>query len=409
MSELEQAFIGSLISKPENIVYAVQSLKDGDLKSTNAMFTFAAIEELFKKNESVDIVTVSEKVNGSCNLSWIAGSTDIGIPQNFKRYLRLITEAGKKRRISEKLKAISADIKTFDSDIILDDILTLYNQENFKQKEYSPAKSIERFDSFVKRNKELGNIGHLTGFSFLDDLRQFYCPNHCWVIGGNPGAGKTMLVIEMLNRMSRRIKKLVFETEMTEEQLVMRSLANKTGVRTYDIMMGRATNEIADRIEREKKNIASGNTYIYDDIRSIEDIEAECLRHDYQGGVDIVVIDYVQDLRIKGTSDEYASQTAIAERLQELMKRLRATGIFFSQLPNEEKTKDSGGLRFKGSGKWYEIADVGVRILTDPQNKRHRMWSQRKHRHGAELQQMFLFNEQYTGITDILHEKNEVY
>ena len=408
MSELEQAFIGALISKPENIVHT-SPLRDGDLVSQNARLSFEAINDLFRNNEPIDIVTVAKKLNGSCNMAWIAGSTDVGTPHNFKRYLKLITEEGKKRRISEKLRSISSEVKTFDSEIILSDLLELYNQENFKQKEYSPQKSIERFNAFVKRNVEQGNIGHLTGFDFLDNQRQFYCPCHCWVIGGNPGAGKTALVIEMLNRMSNRLKKLVFETEMSEEQLILRSLANKTGIRQYDLMMDRMQNELKDRVEREKEKIAKGNTYIYEDIRFIEDIEAECMKHSYQGGVDIVMIDYVQDLKVRGINDEYASQTEIASRVQELMKRLRATGIFFSQLPNEEKTKDSGGLRFKGSGKWYEIADVGVRLLSDPENKMQRMWAQRKHRHGPELRQVLRFSENYTSIRDILHHNNEVY
>jgi replicative DNA helicase len=138
----------------------------------------------------------------------------------------------------------------------LENILFLYQREMFVGKKDPEISSVlKRFNNEVERNKNRSSMGIPTGFRFLDDLYVQYIPGHIWTIGAYTSVGKTAVMVQKLCNliaMDIDLSLLVISTEMTEQQVVARILANFTGVHSYRILSGKFRHGEEEEVERYK-------------------------------------------------------------------------------------------------------------------------------------------------------------
>jgi replicative DNA helicase len=109
------------------------------------------------------------------------------------------------------------------------------------------------------------------------------------------------------------------------------------------------------------------NLYIYDDLRSVNEIALEIKRQNMIEQVDLIVLDHLQDM--SSTNDrQYESINEICEMIKDLSIKLNIPSIIVSQLNRQgtrETTKDKFVFSFTGSGKIEQIAQVAMVILRD--------------------------------------------
>ena len=241
--------------------------------------------------------------------------------------------------------------------------------------------------------------GVRTGFYFLDEAFVRYVPGHMWLITGFTSAGKTTLAIEMLSRVNKS-RVMVISTEMTEEQLVARMVSRETGLHNQKVLSGMLEPEEYDTVLAVMARIKEQSMAIVDDRRELQEIEGIVMQQAMSGGVDVVFLDYVQQIRCKGVPrKEWGAEAA--DRIQELAKRARTCIVCFSQVSNQVGRGEVEQLEGKGAGEWAACADVGVRLRRDLKKDKYLLgFDMQKGRHYGTLQKDLQFKANFTRIDE---------
>ena len=246
---------------------------------------------------------------------------------------------------------------------------------------------LKRVNAYTKKNKERGQFGIKTGFKLHEQNYIRYVPGHIWTIGGFTSVGKTATMVQMIcNIISSGGDHsiIVISTEMTEEQVVARIIANFTGVHSMRILSGNFhTAEEEDAVAAVKSSLEGLKLTIYDDIYRLEEIETAFRKADLQGGVDVGFIDYVQNCKWPEAKSQYQEQSEMAKRFQALAKEVRATLICLSQVSNDVGRGNTDQLELKGAGEWAAVSDVGIMLNRHKTEKYKMKQTIKKNRHGA--------------------------
>lgn len=189
---------------------------------------------------------------------------------------------------------------------------------------------------------------------------------HFWVIGGFSSTGKSAFACNIaLDVLARKRSKLaIVSAEMTQEQYMTRLLAIESGIPQLDIA-NRVTLGVINPLQEAKQKLQAANLYIYDNLYTMSKIRTELQRLKNQRGIDVIILDYIQNITVTG--DEVSDAREVAIECQRLAKDLDCTMIAFSQVSNQQAQfdKDDEGSEyysFKGHGAIRDAADVAIML-----------------------------------------------
>lgn len=200
-------------------------------------------------------------------------------------------------------------------------------------------------------------------------------PGWLWVIGGFSSVGKSAVacnfILDVLANNGRQVG--VISTEMPKESYAIRLLSNLSGVPQRNIRERVALGgDAIDRLHEAEERLAGANLRIYDTIYDLKGIRATATRMSKTEGLDVLVVDFIQN--IGNTGDEVADARTTIIGLQELAKELRCTVIAFSQISNamamsQQENSGSDYYSFKGHGAIRDAADVAIMLKRDQQGQ----------------------------------------
>lgn len=202
----------------------------------------------------------------------------------------------------------------------------------------------------------------------LNSMTGGLAPGHFWVIGGFSSTGKSAfaanLVLDVLKKPDQKVA--IISAEMTQEQYIIRLLAIKSGVSQQEIS-SRVTIGITGRekVLHAREYLAEQDLFIYDNLYRLPQIRTEMQRLKNQKGLDVMVLDYIQNVSVTG--DEVKDAREVALECQRLAKDLQCTVVAFSQVSNAQARFDIEGgdedfYSFKGHGAIRDAADVAVML-----------------------------------------------
>jgi replicative DNA helicase len=191
---------------------------------------------------------------------------------------------------------------------------------------------------------------------------------------------------------------VIISTEMTEEQMVGRIVANFTGVPSVKILSGSLTASEEVEVEKCLRFISTKNLTVYDDVYTLGEIEAVFRKAELKGGVDVGFIDYVQNCQVPEAKSEYQEQSTLAKRVQKLAKDVRATIVCLSQVSNDVGRGNTSNLELKGAGEWAAVADIGIMLYRRKENKYLIKYSIKKNRHGQLHDEAFIYTSNWTRL-----------
>lgn len=405
VAETEQALIGAILQAPEKLVKVLDTVRAEDFASPVAQKVFITAVSLWKQKKTVDLVSVASV--DPTTATYLAESTSKGASIGIVDYAWQVSKAAKERRVAETLLAVINGREPIESK--LDTLLSLYQREMFVNKK-SPdiGQVLERFSHLQTRNRQTRRLGFPTGFPFLEEKYIQYIPGHIWMMGAFTSVGKTAMMVQKICNLlilDDSPSMVVISSEMTEEQLVSRILANFTGVHSYRILSGNFRQGEEEIVEEYKGLINGKQLKIYDDIYTIGDIETVFRKADLQGGVDVGWIDYVQNCSVPEAQSAYQEGAIMAKRLQQMAKDVRCTLICLSQVSNSVGRGDSDQLEYKGAGEWAAVADVGVFLQRSKKDKYKLRYKVDKNRHGPTVVQDFSYMTDYTRLETIKTEE----
>lgn len=408
---IESLLVGTVLLSPESYPVAADVVKLTDFAIGSAFKVWAALSRLWSVDGNGDLYAkVYLALDSEADKQWFMGVTSdiVPSPSSVRRYAQQVAAAAKMRRIKNDLSALAARAVEpgVQSDWVLEDLLALYRKETGgADGDVSIDAAMGRFNALQEENRLRGHVGLRTGFQCLQDDFIVYQPGHLWAIGAWTSVGKTAFMIEAICRFfleNEHGRMAVFSTEMTEEQNIARILANRTGFNANVILSGNLLDQHLPRVEAEKGWLAGKDLRIYTKTRSIEDISAQCRKLKHGGGVDVVWVDFIQNVhRENGKQDQYAMMSQIAKDLQALAHDCRCTIICLSQLPNHAGREDTGILEFKGAGEIAAACDVGVLMKRAKEDNTKILFDIRKNRHGKCGKILLQYVDGWTRIDEI--------
>lgn len=316
-------------------------------------FSEPIAQKIFKemtKDPEADNIVVCERVGLSKSqaLDWTANISSFrGIGSKIDEIKRQY-----KIRLLGDIKLISENAT--DPDKAVEKIHKVINEITLTSGRSTGDKTgmVEEYDKQITEKFRLESP-----IPYLNELTGGLRRGQVWVVGGTTGAGKSFFVQDFaLNQSLKSHKVLFFSTELTV----------LTNMERFGEMMkfysgAQNTREGIEMIEEMK------NLYIYDDLRSVNEIALEIKRQNMIEQVDLIVLDHLQDM--SSTNDrQYESINEICEMIKDLSIKLNIPSIIVSQLNRQgtrETTKDKFVFSFTGSGKIEQIAQVAMVILRD--------------------------------------------
>jgi len=398
MMQMEQALVGSLLMAPDRIVKIADVVRPTDFIDNRAQVAFSTIMTEWQSKRPVDLVSIATKHPQM--VAYLSEGSSLAFPPGITSYASEIASAARMRRIKTGL---SAAAMSDDADAMLSQAMAVYQHEMRAGKK-APAipEVMQRVNEYISANRFRGRVGYSTGIDAFEQRYIRYIPGHIWTVGGYTSVGKTAFMVQQICNLLRAGEEpsiLIVSTEMTEEQVVARIIANFTGIYSGRILAGNFRDaEEEDAAEALKQRLLTTKLAIYDDIYRLEDIETAFRKADLQGGVDIGFIDYVQNCRWPEAKSQYQEQSEMAKRFQSLAKAVRATLICLSQVSNDVGRGNTDNLELKGAGEWAAVSDIGL-MLTRHKTEKHRLRCEiKKNRHGALGEMEFEYAAEYTRL-----------
>ena len=404
--DVEKSVIGGLLENPEIIADIYDILRPQDFTDQKCGVVYDAMIEIIKEGSVPDLFTTSKALAGKIDLGWLSGLTDSAC---FKSRLRheAYSIYDKSRTVELKNKISEVTVSTLGPDSMIDDLLRICGDSMSREsKGGSIAEVVARFRATVKEN-EVKEYGLDTGYMFLEDKYIRYMPGHIWIIGAYTSVGKTAVFVDMLCRMHeyKNPRTVIMSTEMMEEQNVARFLARQTGYVSNLILSGKIR-EGQEEIEASLDWFSKKDMFLFDNIYSFQDIEMRLRQISMSGNIDVVFIDYVQNMTFVGADKEYDKTQKIAKGLQRIAKQLKCCIVCLSQIPNSAAKEDNGLLEYKGGGELAAVADLGIWLKRNKNDKELLAFEIRKNRHGATGKQILKFVNHFKRLKEIPHDEN---
>ena len=155
------------------------------------------------------------------------------------------------------------------------------------------GETLEKFQMMQKNNYQ----SYLkTGFKEYDKITKGLAKGELVVIGSRPGVGKTALMVQLASNIARKNETvLFFSFDLTQDKIITRLLACKSGISTYKIEELKLNNKDKAKLMDASGHIASLPLFLIDTPETnVPDFIGQCRQVFEKIKPDIVFIDYLQ-------------------------------------------------------------------------------------------------------------------
>lgn len=215
----------------------------------------------------------------------------------------------------------------------------------------------------LKESYENGSIpGLSTGFPLLDTKTGGLRKGEFWVIGAKTSVGKSVMMLQIAQNALRSGKRTaIFTLEMSADEVIGRMIACGNSINIGEITQPRQMSKGSiERIKRAAEEISNMPLMICDSADlTMDAIAGHCQRIQETGGLDLVVIDYLQLItatKQRGQSREQ-EVAAISRQCKQLAKRLKCPVLTATQLNEAGQSRESRAIEHDADCVFFIVAD----------------------------------------------------
>ena len=354
--EAEQAVIGGLLIDNDAWDQVVERITETDFYRHEHRILFRAMTELMLQSMPLDIVTVTESLERSQELDIVGGIAYVAelakntpSAANVSAYANIVRERSILRqlidvggKISES--AFQAGSKTALE--VLDEaerkVFSIAEQESGRAGHQGPqiisevlARTIDRIDTLFHSKSSMTGLG--TGFGDFDRMTSGLQAADLIIVAGRPSMGKTTFAMNIAEHVAMTDGVvLVFSMEMPAESLAMRMLSSLGRIEQQRIRSGQLDDHDWTKLT-SAISMMSAKKLLLDDTGSLSPFEirarARRIAREYNGKLSLIVIDYLQLMRLPGHYEHRAAEISeISRALKALAKELNIPVMVLSQL-----------------------------------------------------------------------------
>lgn len=436
--EVEQSILGAILLENEALPRSLEILRDESFFYRDShRKIFAAIIDLFEKNQPVDVMTLNEQLKKKNQLEEVGGldylaSLVASTPTaaNIQYHSKIVKE----KAILRKLISTSTEIhnRCYEDTEDIDELLDYAEKQIFDISENKISPSFVNISQVVNESfitieklferKELVT-GLPTGFTDFDNKTAGLHPSDLIIVAGRPSMGKTAFCMNIAAHIGVNKKKTIaiFSLEMSREQLVIRMLCSEARINAGKVRTGYLSKSDWPDLTRAAGLLSESSIFIDDSpAQSVLDIRAKARRLQAERkGLDLIIVDYLQLMRSRGKVENRQQEISdITRSLKALAKELKLPVIAISQLSRapEQRTDRKPQLSdLRESGAIEQDADLVIFVYREefyketPENQGVAEIVIGKQRNGPTGMIPLAFFKEYTRFDNLASDREEVH
>lgn len=383
----EKAVLGSMLKNQDAVADVIDILKPQDFYLKEHQEIFKVMYDMFSKNIAIDLRTTFSELKSQKLADLVGGLTYLNrlsdeaiVSSNAKYYAAAVLDKSKMRQLIHEADKIRD--AAYSNDMPPEDILDNAEQRimeiahNTQKQNYTDINEV--FVENIKKIQELEkNKGKLpgieTGFRDVDKILGGLQKSDLIILAARPGAGKTAFALNIAEHAAKTGSKvMIFSLEMPNIQLGQRILSMSANVPMEAMRNGSVSpdewNSISDAQDEFEKT-----SLVIDDSSVITPTEMKnkCRRYKAEkGGLDLVIIDYLQLMSLGGYKIEQREKEigAITRAVKIMAKELDCAVILLSQLNRGPETRSGHKPQLsdlRDSGSIEQDADIVIFLKRD--------------------------------------------
>ena len=376
--EAEQSVLGAILLDASCLDQVTEILPRSEyFYQVNNALIYEAMLELFALGRPVDFITVLERLKENENFDESSGKVYLMqlaqlVPaiSNVDSYAKIVREKYDirtlilaAREILEDASAGAADASTLldSAEQRIFDIRRGKNMQGLQPLGEVIIDTFDRLDRLNSPDKDLYR-GIPTGIGELDSTITGLNRSDLIILAARPGMGKTSFALNIARHAAVTVRKKVafFSLEMGREQLASRLLSTEALVGGTKLRTGELEEGEWARLIEGGDILAKAPIYLDDNSSiTVPEMKAKIRR---LGGVDLVIIDYLQLMNSAKRIDNRVQEISeITRNLKIMAKELNVPVIALSQLAraSEKRTEHRPVLSdLRDSGSIEQDADI---------------------------------------------------
>lgn len=351
--EAEQSVLGGLMLDNQAWDNVADRLVADDFYRYEHRLIFNAMTGLAEVSKPLDVVTLSEALEGRDQLGSVGGlaylaelARNTPSASNIRAYADIVRERATLRKLIRAANQIADGAfspQGRPADELLDEAERLVFQiSEERPKSGGPvgmsellAKAVDRIDELFNMKGEMTGLS--SGFRDLDEMTSGLQPSDLVIIAGRPSMGKTTFAMNLVEHaviVSDR-PVMVFSMEMPAESLMLRMLSSLGRIDQTRVRTGQLEDEDWPRLT-SAVNLLKDKQLFIDDTAALSPNEMRArIRRVVRehGNLAMVMIDYLQLMQIPGFSENRTGEISeISRTLKGMAKEFGCPVVALSQL-----------------------------------------------------------------------------
>jgi replicative DNA helicase len=179
--------------------------------------------------------------------------------------------------------------------------------------------------------------GTPSDFKDIDEMTGGFQPGNLIVLAARPSMGKSALVCNVAENAALKGHAVaLFSLEMSESELAQRFVASQSRIKGEDLRRGRVAENRWPKVLEACQRLARAPLFVDDSSDTgVLEVRAKSrrLHHQVEGGLGLIIIDYLQLMRHEGRVESRVEQVGqISRGLKGLARELNVPVIALSQL-----------------------------------------------------------------------------
>jgi len=353
--DAEESVNGSLLIDGAAIYKTASFLSQADFYSEQNRLIYAACLSLYHRDEAINQITVAQELDRQGKLGVCGGAAYLShlisiVPTSLdiEHYAQIVYRLAISRRLIDSARKIEAIGYQADPDVDnslnkAEDILyKLRSRQGLRDFVHLREVLDQYFEASSGADTQVEGYQRplpatMSGFVGLDEFLNGFQPSDLIIAAGRPSMGKTSFALSITRNAAVEQGACValFSIEMAREALMLRLLANESGVNSRRVRLGMHLREDEERRIMEATGILSEAPIYIDDTPQLRVVEmrSKARRLHYERGVNLIIVDYLQLMQGDGRRENRVQEISyISRALKALARELNVPVLAVSQL-----------------------------------------------------------------------------
>lgn len=385
--DAEEAVIGSLLLDGQAINKIAAFLEDRQFYYDQNQWLYKACLSLYQRSDAINQITVAQELARQGKLEACGGAAQLShlisicpTSLDVEHYAQIVYRLSLMRQLitaGDRIAAIG-----YESSPDVDDSLSQAENVLFKLRHGQGSGDFthirEVLDKYFEPASAAEEDGRepipyiLSQFRGLDDFLGGFQRSDLIIVAGRPSMGKTSLALGIARNAAVEQGACValFSLEMARDAVVMRLLANESGVNSRRVRFGLHGEDEEKRIMDAIGVLSEAPIYIDDSPQlRVAEMRSKARRLDFEHPIDLIIVDYLQLMGGEGRGENRVQEISyISRSLKALARELNVPVLALSQLSRAVESRPTHEPQLsdlRDSGSIEQDADIVLFIYRE--------------------------------------------